>query len=66
MKLKRPDQFPIRTYQKLESDSMNAILSAMGKLGEEDSGIVQILMRPVDDDWQERIKKIIRKNEKKE
>lgn len=31
MKLKKPDHFPIRTYQKLESDSMNAILSAFGK-----------------------------------
>lgn len=37
MKLKKPQQFPIRTYQKLESDSMNAILSALGKLGENES-----------------------------
>ena len=65
MKLKKPDHFPIRTYQKLESDSMNAILSAFGKFWEDESGVVQILMRPVDDDWQEKIKKIIRKSEKK-
>lgn len=37
MKLKKRDHFPIRTYQKLESDSMNAILSALGKFGEDDS-----------------------------
>lgn len=66
MKLKKPQQFPIRTYQKLESDSMNALLSALGKLSEEESGVIQILMRPVDDDWQEKIKKIIRKSEKKQ
>lgn len=66
MKLKKPQQFPIRTYQKLESDSMNALLSALGKLWEEESGVIQILMRPVDDDWQEKIKKIIRKSEKKQ
>ena len=65
MKLKKWEQFPIRTYQKLESDSMNAILSALGKLNEDESGVVQILMRPVDDDWQDRIKKMIRKSEKK-
>lgn len=29
MMLKKPQQFPIRTYQKLESDSMNGILSAL-------------------------------------
>lgn len=65
MKLKLSLEYPIRTYQKLESDSMNAILSALGKLHEEESGVVQILMRPVDDDWQERVKKAIRKHEKK-
>ena len=66
MKLKKRDHFPIRTYQKLESDSMNAILSALGKFGEDDSWVVQILLRPVDDDWQEKIKKVIRKSEKKD
>lgn len=65
MKLKKSYQFPIRTYQKLETDPMNGILSALGKLTEEESGIVQILMRPVDDDWQEKIRKGIRKSEKK-
>lgn len=65
MKLKKAYQFPIRTYQKLETDPMNGILSALGKLTEEESGVVQILMRPVDDDWQEKIRKRIRKSEKK-
>ena len=66
MQLKKPEQFPIRTYQKLESDSMNAILSALGKLDHDESASIQILLRPVDDDWQDRIKKIIRKSEKKD
>jgi hypothetical protein len=64
MKLKKDTEFPIRTYQKLESDSMNAILSALGKLGNDGSASVQLLLRPVDDDWQEGIKKKIRKAEK--
>lgn len=37
MKLKKAYQFPIRTYQKLETDPMNGILSALGKLTEEES-----------------------------
>lgn len=64
MKLKKPFEYPIRTYQKLESDSMNGILSAFSKLGEDESSAIQILLRPVDDDWQERIRKHIRKTEK--
>jgi hypothetical protein len=65
MKLKKPDEFPIRTYQKLESDSINSILSALSKLSEDESSVVQILLRPVDDDWQDVIRKKIRKAEKK-
>lgn len=43
---------------------MNAILSALSKLSEDESAVIQILIRPVDDDWQDRIKKKIRKAEK--
>ena len=65
LKLKKHDEFPIRTYQKLETDPMNSLLSALGKLNEEESSSIQILMRPVDDDWQDRIRKHIKKSEKK-
>lgn len=65
MQLKKGQEFPIRTYQKLESDSMNSLLSALGRLDIDASASIQILMRPVDDDWQEKIKKKIRKHEKK-
>lgn len=64
LRLAKPFEFPIRTYQKLESDSMNGILSSLGKLSENESSVVQILLRPVDDDWQERIKKQIKHLEK--
>lgn len=66
MNLKKPQEFPIRTYQKLESDSMNAILSALWKLTASESASIQFLLRPVDDDWQDAIKKKIRKSEKKD
>jgi hypothetical protein len=65
MKLKKPFEYPIRTYQKLESDSINALLSALGKLSVDESASIQILLRPVDDDWQEIIKKKIKKHENK-
>lgn len=64
MILKKHDEFPIRTYQKLETDAMNALLSALGRLSDETSATIQILLRPIDDDWQNKIKKMIRKEEK--
>jgi hypothetical protein len=65
MRLKKWQEFPIRTYQKLESDSMNSLLSALWRLDTDSSACIQILLRPVDDDWQDVIKKKIRKLEKK-
>lgn len=62
--LKKSFEFPIRTYQKLEADAMNALLSALGRLNDDTSATIQILLRPIDDDWQNVIKKMIRKEEK--
>jgi Helicase HerA, central domain len=64
MRMKKWNEFPIRTYTKLESDSMNGLLSALGSLDHDESACIQILLRPVDDDWQDTIKKMIRKVEK--
>jgi len=44
--------FPIKTYQKLESDPINNITNAFSKLEEDESAAIQIILRPVDDDWQ--------------
>jgi hypothetical protein len=44
---------------------MNSLLSALGKLSEDESSAIQILLRPVDDDWQDAIRKRIKKSEKK-
>jgi len=44
--------YPIKTYQKLESDPINNIASALTKLELDESAIVQILLKPIDDDWQ--------------
>ena len=43
---------------------MNALLSALGRLDENTSATIQILLQPVDDTWQKNIKKNIRKAEK--
>lgn len=44
--------FPIKTYLKLESDPINNITNAFSKLDEDSSAVIQILLKPIDDDWQ--------------
>lgn len=44
--------YPIKTYQKLESDPINNITNAFSKLEEDQSAAIQILLKPIDDDWQ--------------
>lgn len=49
--------FPIKTYQKLESDPVNNILWAFSKLEEDESAVIQILLKPVNDWWQSKSSK---------
>lgn len=44
--------FPIKTYQKLESDPINNITNAFSKLEDDESAAIQILLKPIDDNWQ--------------
>lgn len=44
--------YPIKTYQKLESDPINNITNAFSKLEEDQSAAIQILLKPIWDDWQ--------------
>ncbi len=44
--------YPIKTYQKLESDPINNITNSISKLEEDESAVIQILLKPIDDDWQ--------------
>ena len=46
--------FPIKTFRDFEVDPLAAITSAVGNLGADERIWVQILIRPVDDFWQER------------
>jgi hypothetical protein len=45
---------PIRTYQKLESDPINNITNAFSKLEEDESAAIQVLLKPIADDWQDK------------
>lgn len=49
--------FPIKTHQKLESDPINNITNALSKLEEDESCMIQIILRPTDNHWQKHASK---------
>lgn len=49
---RKPFYYPFKTYQKLESDPINNITNAFSKLEEDEAAAMQILLKPIDDDWQ--------------
>lgn len=58
LKLKKHWAYPIKTYQHSNTEPMNAILNAMSKLNPDDAAAVQVVVRPRDDGWQDKSKKI--------
>lgn len=51
--------FPIKTFRDFDVDPLAAITAALGKIGTAEQVWLQILMRPVDDIWQERGHKFV-------
>lgn len=49
--LKRDFSYPIATYQDNKRDAMQAILSALAIVTQEDGAAIQILMRPASEKW---------------
>jgi hypothetical protein len=49
--LKREYSYPIATYQDSKRDAMQAILSALAVVTQEDGAAIQILMRPAPEKW---------------
>jgi energy-coupling factor transporter ATP-binding protein EcfA2 len=52
---------PIKSYQKLESDPINSVFSALAKLGLQESAMVQIAICPKADTWQSKALKYEKK-----
>lgn len=51
LKLRRPNHFPIKTYRKLESDSMNALTNALSKVEAKDGVAIQYICRSAPKVW---------------
>lgn len=46
--------FPIKTYKQLNSDPLNNLTNVLSKLGYDDGAAIQIMLRPVKNNWQKR------------
>lgn len=51
--LKRPTVYPIKTFQNFEVDPLSAITGVLSSAGENEEIWAQLIIRPIDDDWQD-------------
>src|SRR3989338_2708358 len=47
-------KFPFKTYQRLNSDPLSALTNVFSKLDEDESAVLQIMIRPRSDGWQQK------------
>lgn len=61
LSLKKDESYPIRIYDKLESDGLNALTNALSELVDQNAGAaIQISLRPTKKNWQDRAHKLAR------
>lgn len=58
LKLKKEYYLPIKTHQKLESDPINNITNAFSKLGANETSVIQLILKPIEDTWQDKVDKV--------
>ncbi len=54
LNLTKPDVYPIKSFADFEVDPISAITSVMTKLGEDEEVWVQLVIKPIGDEWQEK------------
>jgi hypothetical protein len=64
LKLKKPYILPVRTYKELEANPLNVITSALSKIQEDESAVVQILIQRISDNWIDNGQKVVKKMQK--
>jgi hypothetical protein len=50
--LKKPPVYPIKTFQNFEVDPLSSITGVLSSAGDHEEIWVQLIVRPIDDDWQ--------------
>lgn len=52
MVLARENVFPIKTYKYLENDPLSALANALSKMGDQEGGGIEVMIRPAPKGWQ--------------
>ncbi len=63
---KEAPYMPIRIYRDLPTDSLSAITSTLSKFGDNEAGIIQILIRPAGSKWKKQGKSYVSSTKKNE
>lgn len=62
--LAKDDAYPIKTYESFEADPMDSILSSFSKVKEDEKLILQLLISPLSEKWQKKLRKKVEKIKK--
>ena len=62
--LEKDDALPIKTYENFEADPMDSILSSFSRVQEDEKLNLQILISPLSEKWQHKLRKKIEKIKK--
>ena len=52
LQLKKENYYPVKTFRDLPTDPLSSLTSALAKMGEGEAAAIQILVSPVESDWQ--------------
>jgi hypothetical protein len=58
--LKKDSVYPIKTFDNFEVDPLSPITGVLSAIGENEEMWIQMVIRPVDDDWQEKASGVIK------
>lgn len=63
--LAKPKILPIRTYQELETDPLQGLTSALSKIQEDESAVIQILIKKSPSGWSKKGRQVAKKMQRK-
>ncbi len=50
----KPYSYPIKTYERMTADPLNAIVNSLSKVGKDEGGAIQIMIKPIGNGWQKK------------
>ncbi|MFO0705193.1 MAG: type IV secretion system DNA-binding domain-containing protein [Candidatus Andersenbacteria bacterium] len=61
LKTKKSFEWPLRTYQQLESDPLNVLTNSLSKVSREEGAIIQVVFKPAKEGWRKKVQALAKK-----